>query len=71
MNRNDNHASKTDQCRSKSMETIYKNAVKKQISLSSEDCVDISNENLNIELFLDERSGNMEQPRQQHPILIT
>ena len=44
---------------------------KKQISLSSEDWVDISNENLNIELFLDERSGDMEQPRQQHPILIT
>ena len=37
--------------RSRSMETIYKNAVEKRVSSSSEECVDISDENLNLEYF--------------------
>ena len=35
----------------RSMETIYKNAVEKRVSSSSEECIDISDENLNLEYF--------------------
>ena len=54
-NANDNHFAEivTELPRSKSLETIYKNAVEKRISSSSDKCVDISDENLNLDFFID------------------
>ena len=54
-NTNHNHAPpESNLTRSKSMETIYRNAIDKRMSSSSEECIDISDENLNIDMFADE-----------------
>ena len=69
LNRNHNHshyknpsAAITNQ--SRSVETIYKNAVEKRFSSSSDECVDISDENL--DFFTSESLQLNDVPRDPH-----
>ena len=65
VNKNFNHAPDIN-CklpRSRSMETIFRNAVEKRMSSSSEECIDISDENLNVDIFAENNSCNGSRPQ--------